>query len=320
MKKKYPIDTVAVQNRVRDCYKGFTLDEKRLFVLATPLARVTELFGNEPIFVSAEDFAKETGTDIRTAYKALEKATKRLFDRHFSYTEDSGKRSIVRWTWKTSYDDGGAYLYFTEDVLTVLRQLDKDNPYTKYKKEIVLRLRKDYSLGLYHLSKKHLNMGKFSIHLNNFFELLELPEKYLKRKDNLKSRVLEPSIAEINENTDITLSYENIKRGRKIIGFLFTVDAKQDKQSDRDTQTVDMFAEVAECDINGMSAKQAKYYASKLSRLHEVTGNWDARSYEEAETKLTKLLQKPENVVKYLEYLKNCDDPFDIQTVMKKRS
>jgi len=61
--------------------------------------------------------------------------------------------------YKTAYGDGGSELYFTDEVLLLLREFDALNPYTKYKKEVVLRLKKDYSLDLYHLAKKHQNMG-----------------------------------------------------------------------------------------------------------------------------------------------------------------
>jgi hypothetical protein len=35
----------------------------------------------------------------------------------------------------------------------MLKEFDKLNPYTKYKKDIVLSLKKDYSFDLYHLAK-----------------------------------------------------------------------------------------------------------------------------------------------------------------------
>jgi hypothetical protein len=44
--------------------------------------------------------------------------------------------------YKTAYGEGGAELYFTDEVLLLLREFDALNPYTKYKKEVVLRLKK----------------------------------------------------------------------------------------------------------------------------------------------------------------------------------
>ena len=86
IKKHYPKDWIVLQNRVVECFRGMSLDEKRLFIMATPLARTTQISSNDPIFISSSDFAKECGIDISTAYTALETASERLFTRFFGYT------------------------------------------------------------------------------------------------------------------------------------------------------------------------------------------------------------------------------------------
>jgi plasmid replication initiation protein len=107
----------------------------------------------------------------------------------------------------------------------MLKEFDKLNPYTKYKKDIVLSLKKDYSFDLYHLAKKHQAMGQFEMSLEHIKNELGLPPSYDKLC-NLKDRVIKPSLDEITANTDINLSYENVKRGRSVVGFKFTVKEK----------------------------------------------------------------------------------------------
>ena len=53
-----------------------TLDEKRLFIMATPLARTTNISSGEPIYISTEEFASACGIEITGAYTALGIATK----------------------------------------------------------------------------------------------------------------------------------------------------------------------------------------------------------------------------------------------------
>ena len=72
-------------------------------------------------------------------------------------------------------------------------------------------------------------MGSFQISLDELFEQLGLPESY-RRIGNLKDRVIKPSLDEITSNTDIDLNYENIKRGRSVIGFKFTVKENQSQK------------------------------------------------------------------------------------------
>ena len=236
IKKHYPKDWIVLQNRVVECYRSMSLDEKRLFIMATPLARTTKISSNDPIFISSSDFSKECGINLSTAYTALESATDRLFTR-----------------------------FFADEVLLLLREFDALNPYTKYKKEVVLRLKKDYSLDLYHLAKKHQTMGGFQISLDELFEQLGLPESYRTRMNNLKSRVIDPSLDEITANTDIDLSYENVKRGRSVVGFKFTVKEKPKPkviETGRDPNTPDLF--------HKMTESQLDTFSSKLSELPEV--------------------------------------------------
>lgn len=261
-KKHYPKDWVVLQNRVEECFKSMSLDEKRLFMISTPIARVTKASSNEPIFISSAEFASECGIDISTAYTALETASRRLFTRFFGYTTAEGDRVQMRWLNKVIYKagQGGSELYFTDEVLLLLREFDALNPYTKYKKEIVLRLKRDYSLDLYHLSKKHQNLGGFQISLDDLFKQLGLPESY-KRISNLKDRVIEPSLDEISTNTDITVSYENIKKGRSVVGLQFIVKEKPKpkiiENKGIDQNTPDLFHKMTEAQLDTFSSKLA---------------------------------------------------------------
>ena len=267
VKKHYPKDWVVLQNRVVECFKSMTLDEKRLFIMATPLARTTNVSSGEPIFISTDEFASACGLEITGAYTALGVATKKLFDRSFGYVRADKKKVSIRWMYKTAYGDGGSELYFTDEVLLLLREFDALNPYTKYKKEVVLRLKKDYSLDLYHLAKKHQNMGGFQISLDDLFEQLGLPKSY-KRIGNLKDRVINPSLDEITKNTDIDLTYENVKKGRSVVGFKFTVREKPKPKSqliasEKDVKTVDLFCNMSDAQINK--------YSTILSKLPELS-------------------------------------------------
>jgi len=299
IKKHYPKDWVVLQNRVVECFKSMTLDEKRLFIMATPLARTTNVSSGEPIFISTEEFASACGLEITGAYTALGIATKKLFDRYFGYVRADKKKVSIRWMYKTAYGEGGAELYFTDEVLLLLREFDALNPYTKYKKEVVLRLKKDYSLDFYHLAKKHQTMGGFQISLDELFEQLGLPESY-QDLSNLKKRVIKPSLDEITVNTDIDLSYENVKRGRSVVGFKFTVKEKPKPKliaPARDPNTVDMFFKMSDSQIN--------MFGNQLSKLPELgkyaVGN---EGYEALASRLKDMLKDPEKQKLLVPHLK----------------
>jgi plasmid replication initiation protein len=306
IKKHYPKDWVVLQNRVVECFKSMTLDEKRLFIMATPLARTTNISSGEPIFISTEEFASACGLEITGAYTALGIATKKLFDRYFGYVRADKKKVSIRWMYKTAYGEGGAELYFTDEVLLLLREFDALNPYTKYKKEIVLRLKKDYSLDFYHLAKKHQTMGGFQISLDELFEQIELPESY-KRIDNLKKRVIEASLAEITAQTDIELSYENVKRGRTVVGFKFTVKAKEKPKPQGDGKMIDVGKGRGDTlePFHKLTAAQLDSYCSQLAELPQIqklahTGE----AMKPFIARIRSMLQDPEQQKKLMPHLK----------------
>ena len=293
VKKHYPKDWIVLQNRVVECYRSMSLDEKRLFIMATPLARTTKISSNDPVFISSSEFSKECGIDLSTAYTALELASERLFTRFFGYTNAEGDRVKMRWLNKVIYKagQGGSELYFTDEVLLLLREFDALNPYTKYKKEVVLRLKKDYSLDFYHLAKKHQTMGGFQISLDELFQQLGLPESYRTRMNNLKYRVIEPSLNEITANTDIDLSYENVKRGRSVVGFKFTVKEKPKPkviETGRDKNTIDMFCKLTDAQI--------QKYSSILSKVSDISDLSTFPDYSTFAQWIANILRDPKSV------------------------
>ena len=185
---------------------------------------------------------------------------------------------------------GGSELYFSDEVLLLLREFDALNPYTKYKKEVVLRLKKDYSLDFYHLAKKHQTMGGFQISLDELFEQLGLPESY-RRIGNLKDRVIKPSLEEITANTDIDLSYENVKRGRSVVGFKFTVKEKPKPkviETGRDKNTIDMFCKLTDAQI--------QKYSSILSKVSDISDLSTFPDYSTFAQWIANILRDPKSV------------------------
>jgi plasmid replication initiation protein len=100
-------------------------------------------------------------------------------------------------------------------------------------------------------------MGQFEMSLEHIKNELGLPPSYDKLC-NLKDRVIKPSLDEITANTDIDLSYENVKRGRSVVGFKFTVKEKPKPkviETGRDKNTIDMFCKLTDAQIG----KYAQY-------------------------------------------------------------
>ncbi|XP_020597368.1 uncharacterized protein LOC110037127, partial [Phalaenopsis equestris] len=218
-----------------------SVDEKRLLIMASPIARNIDASEQDEILIRADDFAKECGIKLNSAYKQIEIASRKLIDRSFSYTNDRGKKVYSNWVIDATYEDAGVSLRFTSIVLVMLKILDKYNPYTRYKKDVVLKLKKDYSIDFYHLAKKNQAKNGFELTLDQMFSEFGLPDSYRDLR-NLKRRVLKNAMEEINAVTDISIEYMPIKQGRSVTGFKFAVKEKPKPKTigvGRDPDTID---------------------------------------------------------------------------------
>ncbi|MEK5782037.1 replication initiation protein, partial [Acinetobacter baumannii] len=65
------------------------------------------------------------------------------------------------------------------------------------------------------------------IELNEFRKRIGVLDTEYTRTDNLKMRVIELALKQINDHTDITASYEQHKKGRVITGFSFKFKQKK---------------------------------------------------------------------------------------------
>lgn len=289
-KKTYPPSWVVMQNNIQECFKSMNIDEKRMLILASPIARTTNATEQTPIMITAEEFARECGIKTHSAYTQLEAASKNLIKRNFSYNNERGKRVLSNWVIDCTYEDGGIAIRFPAIVLLMLKEFDKLNPYTKYKKDIVLSLKKDYSFDLYHLAKKHQAMGQFEMSLEHIKNELGLPPSYDKLC-NLKDRVIKPSLDEITKNTDVDLTYENVKKGRSVVGFKFTVKEKSKPKlitSERDQKTIDMFCKLTDAQINK--------YSSILSRVSDISDLSTFPTYDAFSLWIATILRDPKSV------------------------
>ena len=288
-KKTYPVSWVVMQNTIQECFKSMSIDEKRLLILASPIARTMDATEKDAITITSEEFAKECGIKTNSAYSQMEEASKSLLRRYFSYG-DNKKKTYCNWVIRAIYENGAISICFPDEVLLMLKEFDKLNPYTKYKKDIVLSLKKDYSFDLYHLAKKHQAMGQFEMSLEHIKNELGLPPSYNKLC-NLKDRVIKPSLDEITKNTDIDLTYENVKKGRSVIGFKFTVKEKPKPKliaPERDQKTIDMFCKLTDAQINK--------YSSVLSRVNEMSDLSTFQTYDAFALWIANILRDPESV------------------------
>ncbi|WP_343514368.1 replication initiation protein [Acinetobacter baumannii] len=226
---RYEPELSVMQNRMIEAWNSMSIDEKRIFVLASPLVRLCNATEQTRFSISAKDYAEACGIEIASAYSQLKTAADSLRGRYFSYINTAKKRVSVHWVIRIEYSEAEISFYFPDEVLYMLSIFDAQNPYTKFRIETALSLKGAHSLQLYQLLKQYETVGFREFSEELFRQTFELTKKY-KVISNLRIRVIEPSVAEINAKTELKVKFSQLKKGNKVIGFRFDMKKPKSKK------------------------------------------------------------------------------------------
>ena len=288
---------VVKDNALMNASYNLDLVEQRLILLAIVEARESGkgINANDPLTVHAESYINQFGVARQTAYQALKDACDNLFARQFSYQEinERGNTENVRsrWVSEVRYVDAEATvkLIFAPVVIPLITRLEER--FTQYEMKQISELSTGYAIRLYELLICWRTTGKTPvIELPDFRQKMGVLDSEYQRMHDLKKRVLEPAIKQINEHTDITASYEQHKRGRTISGFSFRFKQKQQAkkiESKRDPNTPDFFIK--------MTDAQRHLFANKMSEMPEM-GKYSqgTESYQQFAIRIADMLLQPE--------------------------
>ena len=236
---------VVKDNALMNASYNLDLVEQRLILLAIIEARESGkgINANDPLTVHAESYINQFNVARQTAYQALKDACDDLFARQFSYQEinERGNTENVRsrWVSEIRYVDAEATvkLIFAPIVIPLITRLEKR--FTQYEMKQIAELSTGYAIRLYELLICWRTTGKTPvIELSEFRQKMGVLDSEYQRMYDFKKYVLEPSIKQVNEHTDIIATYEQHKKGRLITGFSFKFKAKK-QNSDKTPKNSD---------------------------------------------------------------------------------
>ena len=265
-------ELIVKDNTLINASYSLELTEQRIILLAILKARENKTPHNQELIVTAQSYITAFNVHRNTAYKTLKTACDNLFTRQFTYQRYNSNGNIeqvkTRWVQSVIYAENESYIKikFTDEILPLVTMLEKH--FTSYELQQVSSLKSVHSIRLYELLIQYRTVGKIEISLDDLRLKLGINESEYPRMDNFKNRVLDVGIQQINEHSDITVKYDQVKTGRQITGFIFTFKQKPSKataqQIKRDDTTGDLFS------INNMSDKQIAVFSKKLAELPEL--------------------------------------------------
>lgn len=237
-------ELVVKSNRLVEASYRLTLTEQRIVLYAICRSREEQrgLFPHEPVVITAEAFSKQfPNIGKGHVYDRLKEAMDALYDRTVTFyetDEDTGLDQVskTRWISKASYVDGAGRIkiVFTPDVIKHIHRLEGN--LTSYYLDMVGNMSSAHAVRMYELLTQYRGIGSRTINLADLREALQLQPNEYKLTADFTRKVLDISVKQINQYTDLTVKYDPKKTGRAITDFAFKIKEK-DAKSKRSAPT-----------------------------------------------------------------------------------
>lgn len=215
-----------------------SLYEQRIILACIAQVRRDGTLTDQQLYtVSARQIADMSGLNIDRAYQHLKAASERLFDRRVTLHEaPNGQKHrrvrLTRWVQTVEYRDteGAVALRFGTDMVPYLSQLTEQ--FTRYALADVAKMSSSHAIRLYELLVQWRGTGEREVSIEWFREALQLEDRYDNIRD-LKRRVVEPAVAQINEHSPLWVKWDQRKTGRRVSHLVFTFGEKPQKKAQK---------------------------------------------------------------------------------------
>jgi plasmid replication initiation protein len=224
---------VTMSNALTRAGHGLTLAEKR--IVATAVSKLDSTRRIRPgealrTRITAAEYAEAFGVDLDTAYDQLKAASKQLYKRSITFYEPAWKRNgkplpptivHMRWVGLVKYQDGEGWveLSWWPDLLPHLTGLQKQ--FTSYQLQQASALRSIYSWRLLELLMRFESTGWAEYTIEDFKTSMDAPAS-LSDFGQVKRRIIDPAVRELNEKDGWLIQWHPIKAGRKVKAIRFT--------------------------------------------------------------------------------------------------
>lgn len=145
----YDESWIVLQNRLLNAITNLDLNERRLVMFLSPIVR--KAIDKDPtqrtFTIKVKDYVEEYQIKSNAYYQELKKIGRGLQDKSFVFWnfDKNDKESLehaVSWIGKSTYRPklGQIEILLMDDVVEMLTVFDKANPYTKYQRDMIVKL------------------------------------------------------------------------------------------------------------------------------------------------------------------------------------
>jgi len=203
-----------------------TQEQKIILFLISKIKPEDEDFTNQRFDIS--EFCKVCGIDYDNGknYKNIKETIKKLSTKNAWVELDEDVDVLLSWiNGATIYKKSGIVkLRLSEDMKPFLLELKKN--FTQYEILYTLAMKSQYSIRLYEILRSYAYKGRWIVEIEELKRMLTA-ETY-ERFPDFKRKVLDISMRELKTFSDLKVSYQIIKEGRRYAKIEFSIKQKID--------------------------------------------------------------------------------------------
>lgn len=218
-------------NKIIEASYKLSLTEQRIVLLAISQINSSEKLTEDKLFtLTASEYSSVFSISKDEAFREMKKAMENLGSRWVKVIDDGDTIDKISWiSKKTSIlSNQSIVIRFTEDIAPYLSSLEGD--FTKYRLLHIRGMTSIYSIRIYEMLMRWKDYRQATITLDELRDRLQLTTKGYLAFGNIKQKILDTAIKEIEVCSDITADYEPIKKGKKVVSVKFSFNFKPGKE------------------------------------------------------------------------------------------
>ncbi len=181
----------------------------------------------QPYTFSIKEYCQICGIDYKNGknYITIKKSLKSLRDKSFWLKDENGDETTVGWLQKVTIRSGSGKIVATLDPDLQKYVVGLFENFTQYELLSTLPMQSSYSIRIYELLKS------YAFTKSHVFDIADLKRQlsceHYERFPDFRRKVIEIAVRDINLYTDLEVSWEPIKDGRKITQIRVYIKTKE---------------------------------------------------------------------------------------------
>jgi len=175
--------------------------------------------------ITAKNYADLMNIHVKNVYRDAQKISKGLMEKVIKIENGNGWK-LFHWVSSMEYIQQEAVIEATlsNEIMPHIIDLEQ---YTDFRLENILKINSSHAIKIYQLLAQYKNSGERTISVAELRNILGISQiKTYALFGAIKQRILNIAQREINEKTDLRVSYSEIKKGRKVESLKFKITKK----------------------------------------------------------------------------------------------